>query len=107
MVDEKRPLKHMLRQDWVVANPENKTDAFTAQTSLFVKETGYYCLRLANPNSGSLSVKLDFVNPYGKMPPEFHPLLKVNNNCLLLKIGFSNSMHNLWNWIAGLDWIVN
>lgn len=37
-----------------------------------VKETGYYCTRIVNPQSSYLQIATDFVNPFGRLPAEFY-----------------------------------
>ena len=56
LVDPDRPAKHKILHGWVDGLAVNTTDPFMAVNSYAVERTGYYCLRLANPNAGTLSV---------------------------------------------------
>lgn len=84
IVNEKNPpkYKHPIEHGWVNDKGERKNSKDDPHNNATlatynVKSTGYYCMRLANPNAGSLSVKLQFENPYGQLPPEFYPIFKV------------------------------
>jgi hypothetical protein len=35
-----------------------------------IVSTGYYCVRLVNPNLLEISVAVDFVNTFGRLPAE-------------------------------------
>ena len=61
------------------------SDANKAHTFEFVvPETGFYCLRLFNPDASPLTLKVYFVNPFGELRPELFPLLQLSGALTLL-----------------------